>query len=110
MALDCCSETQAQICDCDPVLDRSETSCMALDSASETEKQICDCDALLDNKAVAKILCMAPATIRVQRHLRRHNQPHWLTIDAIYVGSRPRYRRKSVACFLRDLTRHEEKK
>jgi hypothetical protein len=52
---------------------------------------------LLDDVGVARLLRMAPATIRVQRFRRRRNLPHWLRIDPIYVGSRPRYRQTDVA-------------
>jgi len=55
---------------------------------------------LIDDAAVAKILCMAPATIRVQRFRRRSALPHWLTVDPIYIGSRPRYRQQDIAGWL----------
>ena len=49
-----------------------------------------------DDKWFARELCMSVATIRAQRFRRRHGLPHWLDIDAVMIGSRPRWR-KSVA-------------
>ncbi len=37
-------------------------------------------------------LQMAVATIRSQRFKRRHGLNHWLDLDPIYIGSKPRYR------------------
>jgi hypothetical protein len=71
--------------------------------------QIRDCGALIDDQRLANILSMAPATIRVQRHLRRQKRHHWLTIDPIYVGTRPRYLPDSVADFLRSLVRRDRR-
>ena len=51
---------------------------------------------------LANQLQMAVATIRSQRFKRRHGQKHWLTIDAVYVGSKPRYRRSEAIEWLRD--------
>ena len=51
---------------------------------------------------LADQLQMAVATIRSQRFKRRHGQKHWLTIDAVYVGSKPRYRRSEAIEWLRN--------
>jgi hypothetical protein len=42
---------------------------------------------------LAEQLQMAVATVRSQRFKRLHGEPHWLDIDPIYIGSKPRYRR-----------------
>ncbi len=41
---------------------------------------------------LADQLQMAVATIRSQRFKRRHGLNHWLDLDPIYIGSKPRYR------------------
>ncbi len=39
---------------------------------------------------LANQLQMAVATIRSQRFKRRHGLEHWLTIDAVMIGTKPR--------------------
>ena len=45
---------------------------------------------------LANQLQMAVATIRSQRFKRLHGNDHWLTIDPVYIGSKPRYRRSDA--------------
>lgn len=49
---------------------------------------------------IARILSMSPEYVRGQRSRRKHNLPHWLEIDPIYVGNRPRYRAEEFHAFL----------
>lgn len=49
------------------------------------QELLCDAD-------IARYLKMTPSCIRVQRFKRRHQLPHWLTIDPVLVGRGPRYR------------------
>ena len=52
---------------------------------------------LLKDKEVANIFSMSHSWVRKQRHLRRKQQSHFLTIDPVMVGSSPRYRKDDVA-------------
>jgi hypothetical protein len=47
----------------------------------------------VDDRWFAEQIGMKVATIRSQRFRRRQGLPHWLTIDAVMIGSCPRYRR-----------------
>ena len=58
---------------------------------------------LLDDIGLGEIADMAPATFRVQRHLRRTGKPHWFNVDPIYVGSSPRYLPEEVTDFFNRL-------
>jgi hypothetical protein len=49
---------------------------------------------------LADQLKMAVATIRSQRFKRLHGYDHWLDIDPVYLGSKPRYRRADVTTWL----------
>ena len=49
---------------------------------------------------LADQLQMAVATIRSQRFKRRHRLPHWLSLDAVMIGSKPRYRRSEAIAWL----------
>jgi len=63
-----------------------------------------DASALVDDKWIAEQLRLSPATIRVQRYLRRHGAPHWLQLDPVLVGTVPRYRRADVVAWINSLT------
>ncbi len=52
------------------------------------------------DKWIAEQLQMSIATIRSQRFKRRHSEDHWLDLDPVYIGSKPRYRRKDVLAWL----------
>jgi hypothetical protein len=53
---------------------------------------------------LADQLQMAVATIRSQRFKRLHGHDHWLDIDPIYIGSKPRYRRTEAIEWLQSKT------
>jgi hypothetical protein len=46
----------------------------------------------VDDAWIANQIGMQIATIRSQRFKRRHGMPHWFTLDAVMIGSSPRYR------------------
>jgi hypothetical protein len=50
----------------------------------------------LRDRDVARIFGMSESWVRVQRHYRRHDQPHVLAIDPVLIGTKPRYRRADV--------------
>lgn len=50
---------------------------------------------------VAAQIGMKISTIRVQRFNRRHGRPHWLDIDPVFIGSKPRWRRADVVAWLK---------
>jgi hypothetical protein len=57
-----------------------------------------------DDEWLATHLRVSPATIRSQRFRRRHGMPHWLTIDAVRIGAKPRYRLSDALAWLRSRT------
>ncbi len=50
-----------------------------------------DARVLLCDKEVARRVAMSPQWVRQQRHRRRKGLPHSFTVDAILLGSSPRY-------------------
>ncbi len=46
----------------------------------------------VDDHWLAQRIGMKVATIRSQRFKRRHGLPHWLDLDPVMIGSKPRYR------------------
>ena len=56
------------------------------------------------DKWIAEQLQMSVATIRSQRFKRRHGDEHWFNLDPVYIGSKPRYRRKDVQAWLENKT------
>ncbi len=68
-----------------------------LDEGRDTEDDI----TFLDDQWLADRIGMKIATIRSQRFKRRHGQKHWLELDPVYIGSKPRYRRAEVLGWLR---------
>lgn len=60
-------------------------------------------DQYLTDKAIAHILNVSPSWVRKQRHLRRKGEEHFLTIDAIYIGSSPRYLASEMHAWLENL-------
>ena len=46
----------------------------------------------IDDAWLAQHLGMTTSTIRSQRSKRLHGHDHWLTLDPVFFGSRPRYR------------------
>ena len=56
--------------------------------------------AFVNDKWLAARLQMKISTIRGQRFKRRHGLDHWLTIDAVRIGSKPRYRLREALDWL----------
>jgi hypothetical protein len=48
----------------------------------------------LRDKEIAIDLGMSVSWVRVQRHRRRTGKEHALSIDPVFIGSSPRYRRE----------------
>jgi hypothetical protein len=48
---------------------------------------------------------MKVATIRSQRFKRRHGLDHWLDLDPVMIGAKPRYRRSEALAWLHGQTR-----
>ena len=46
---------------------------------------------LLCDREVAALLGVKEGTIRKQRCDRRHDRPHWFTLDPVMIGTAPRY-------------------
>jgi hypothetical protein len=59
-------------------------------------------ETFVDDAWFASALKMKPGTIRSQRWKRKHGQPHWLNIDPVMIGSKPRYRRSDAIAWLHD--------
>ena len=55
---------------------------------------------LVNDAWIASQLQMKPSTIRAQRHKRKNGQPHWLTLDPVLIGTKPRYVRADVEKWL----------
>ena len=60
------------------------------EAASLIDRQ--DDTTFIDDKWFANRVGMKYSTIRSERFKRRHGLPHWLTIDPVMIGSKPRYR------------------
>ena len=58
----------------------------------------------MNDRDIAKLFAMSLGWVRVQRHFRRHQKPHVFTVDPIYIGSSPRYRRKDIIALIDQLT------
>ena len=56
----------------------------------------------VDDRWLAGRIGMKVPTIRSQRFKRLHGEPHWLTLDPIYFGSKPRYRRAEAINWLQE--------
>ncbi len=54
----------------------------------------------VDDAWIAERIRMSVSTIRGQRFKRLHQREHWLTIDPVYIGSKPRYRLADVRDWL----------
>lgn len=74
-------------------------------SPSGESKMIEEESEFVTDAYLAHHLGMAVATIRAQRFKRRHGQEHWLTIDAVTIGNRPRYRRSEAIAWLQGQVR-----
>ena len=58
---------------------------------------------LLNDGEVAQLFAMSKSWVRQQRYRRRHGLPHFLTVDAVLVGTKPRYRYEGVQRLLAGL-------
>ena len=59
-----------------------------IDAGHSTE----DTTTFVDDQWIAERIGMKVSTIRSQRFKRRHGLPHWLDLDPVMIGSKPRYR------------------
>ena len=55
----------------------------------------------VNDQWLANQIGMKIATIRSQRFKRLHGYEHWLDIDPVYIGSKPRYRRSEALDWLK---------
>ena len=53
-----------------------------------------------NDKDIARKLCLSTSWVRGQRHKRAHGLPHFLEIDARYIGTCPRYVREEIDAFV----------
>ena len=58
---------------------------------------------------LAERIGMSAATIRAQRFRRRHGLPHWLDLDAVMIGSKPRYKLSEALAWLERQSSHERR-
>ena len=63
-----------------------------IDAGHSTE----DTTTFVDDQWIAERIGMKVPTIRSQRFKRRHGLPHWLDLDPVMTGSKPRYRLSSA--------------
>ncbi len=68
------------------------------DSSIEREKSH-----YVNDAWIARQICMQPTTIRGQRKDRRDGEPHWLTLDPVIFGDKPRYVRTEVEKWLLEM-------
>ncbi len=61
-------------------------------SQSNERRSNDDATTFVDDQWIAERIGMKVATIRSQRFKRRHGLPHWLDLDPVMIGSKPRYR------------------
>ena len=54
----------------------------------------------VDDNWIAEQIGMKVSTIRGQRFNRKHGHPHWLDIDPVFIGSKPRWRLNDVIAWL----------
>ena len=66
------------------------------------------CTTFVDDRWIAQQIGMKPATIRSQRFKRSHGLPHWLDIDHVMIGSKPRYSLAVAFAYLRRLASANE--
>ena len=55
---------------------------------------------LIGDAEIAGLLSISRGWVRKQRYNRRHGLPHVFDIDALMVGSLPRYRLKDVLAWI----------
>lgn len=57
----------------------------------------------LSDKDIAQILSVSPSWVRKQRHLRNKDGDHIFKVDAIYIGTSPRYLASDLFAWLEGL-------
>jgi hypothetical protein len=63
---------------------------------------------LLSDKDIARCLRVSPEWVRQERFRRRHGKAHFLNIDPVLVGSKPRYLAKDFELVLAALVARKE--
>lgn len=54
------------------------------------------CSQLICDKQVARLVSLSPSWVRSQRWKRANKINHSFHVDAVYIGSCPRYRKEEV--------------
>ncbi len=54
----------------------------------------------LSDKDLANILGLSPSWCRRQRYLKGKGEPHFFTVEPVYIGSSPRYKASEVKSWL----------
>ena len=62
-----------------------------------------DQEKYLSDKDIAEILSVSSSWVRKQRHLKRKGEDNLLPVEAVYIGSSPRYRALDIKKWLADL-------
>ena len=65
-------------------------------SQSNERRSNDDATTFVDDQWIAERIGMKVPTIRSQRFKRRHGLSHWLDLDPVMIGSKPRYRLSSA--------------
>ena len=60
-------------------------------------------DRLIGDTEVAAYLGVSRSWVRQQRFSRKHANPHSFEVDAVYIGSMPRYRLSTVKAWAEGL-------
>jgi hypothetical protein len=55
---------------------------------------------LYRDRDVAKLIGMSASWVRVQRHLRKHERPHVLDLDPVFIGSTPLYAADALVAWI----------
>lgn len=55
---------------------------------------------LLNDRDIANKFRMSVSWVRVQRHYRKNGKDHFLALDPVFIGSKPRYRASDLKKFL----------
>ena len=72
-----------------------------IDAGHSTE----DTTTFVDDQWIAERIGMKVSTICSQRFKRRHGLPHWLDLDPVMIGSKPRYRLSTALNWLQGQVR-----
>jgi hypothetical protein len=75
---------------------------------NDQTKKVAVPGALIGAAEVAAMISLSPSWVRGQRYKRRHGLPHILTVDAVMIGSAPRYRRAEIVTWINSLTSANE--